>query len=62
MKAPKTDKLYDVVHYASKKINAAKLCTIEFAKPIALAKWLKRKAENNTHRNGVVKLVLNKPI
>jgi hypothetical protein len=56
MKAQKTDKLYDVVYYNKK---GRKLETMDYAKPIALAKHLKRKYENTTHMSGTVKLELN---
>ena len=59
MKKGKTDKLYNVVHYASSKPNAAKLETIQFNVPITLAKYLKRKHRNTTHRMGVIKIEPN---
>ena len=52
----KTDKLYDVVHYASKQPNAAKMATIAFAKPMALAKWLKRTVSQFYRKTGTQSL------
>jgi len=60
MKKSETNKLYDVVHYASSKLTAAKLETIAYNVPIALAKWFKRTKGNTTHRAGEIRLNLNK--
>jgi hypothetical protein len=61
MKPPKAPKLYNVEYYASAKKNAQHLETIETAKPIALAKWLKRTKGNTTHKKGNIRIKINKP-
>ena len=56
MKAPKTDRLFNVCYYSQ---AGSLIETIANAVPITLAKWMQRTKGNTTHRMGVIKIEPN---